>query len=148
MQNFNRSIDSAIVIDTGIIIEYLVGDNAESINDLIFQNDYITTIYVSSLSLIEVYYIVRRKSSKAQTKNILERLQKLVSIFSLNSIITITGEIKVSTAFSLADSVNIGFAEHLQIPVVFKKESEIEKLLSKDLKNQFIKRIVFIDDFF
>lgn len=148
MLTFNQSIGSNIVIDTGLLIEYLsANQNGIKINEMIFSNKFITTVNISPLTLIEIYYLVRRKSNQDRARQEIDKIRQITSIIPLISCLELIGDIKSVTAFSLADSANIAIAEYLRIPVIFKHEKEIDRALQETEHKNYTERIIFIDDF-
>ncbi|MHA1237365.1 MAG: PIN domain-containing protein [Candidatus Hodarchaeales archaeon] len=148
MRTFNKSVSTSLVIDTGLLLEYLSGSPAGKIVDeMIFNNNYIASVLTCPLTLVEVYYLVRRKSNKERAQEEVKKIKKLVSILPIDNYLELLGEIKAITAFSLTDAANIALAEYKSISCVFKHEQEIDKKLALSKSTPFTSRIVFIDDF-
>ena len=136
------------MIDTGLMLEYLSGSTAGTIiDDMIFKNNYIASVLTSPLTLVEVYYLVRRKSNKERAEEELKKIKKLVSPLPINDYLELLGEIKAITAFSLTDAANIALAEYKNISSVFKHEQELDKKLALSETTPYTSNIVFIDDF-
>ena len=69
---FNQSICPIIIVDTGILIEYFSGsEKGLKIKEMIFSNPFIVSVLITPLTLIEIYYILRRKNSKDKTASII-----------------------------------------------------------------------------
>lgn len=148
LRTFNQAVGPILAIDTGILLEYLTGtETGKKIEQLIFKNSFIISISVSPLTIIEIYYIIRRRTTSERTKTIVKDLKKLVKIVPIDEYLELTGEVKAETNFSIADSAIIALGEYRDIPVIFKKEKEIDKKLQKTTSKQFTSKIVFIDDF-
>lgn len=148
MRTFNKSVSTSLVIDTGLLLEYLSGSKVgKIIDEMIFKNDYVASVLTSPLTMVEVYYLVRRKSNKSRAEEEVNKINKLVSLLSLDNYLELLGEIKAVTAFSLTDAANIALAEYKNISVVFKHEHEIDKKLTSSKSTPFTSRIVFIDNF-
>lgn len=148
MRTFNKSVSTSLVIDTGLLIEYLSGSKAGKIVDeMIFKNDYIASVLTCPLTLVEVYYLVRRKSNKERAEGEVNKIRSLVTILPIDNYLELLGEIKAITAFSLTDAANIALAEYKSISSVFKHEQEIDKKLTLSKSTPYTSRIVFIDDF-
>lgn len=148
LQTFNSAIGPYIVVDTGIIIEFFAGsENGVKIKEMIFSNPYIVSIFITPLTIIEVYYIIRRKNSKEDAISIIDKIKKLTKIVSIDDFLELIGEIKSSTPFSLTDCTNIALAEKKDVKVLFKHETEIDKLIEGSKNLQFTSKLVFIDDF-
>lgn len=148
LQTFNEAVGSFIVVDTGIIIEYFSGSPAGiKIKEMIFSNPFINSIYVSSLTFIEFYYLLRRKNSKEKTLSTIDKLKNLTKIIPIDDFLELIGEIKSLTPFSLTDCTNIALAEKKEIKILFKHEREIDKLLQSKNDLQYTSKIIFIDDF-
>ena len=148
LKTFNQAVGPFVAIDTGVLLEFLTGTEiGKKIDLLIFKNTFIISISVTPLTLIEIYYLIRRKSTTDRTKAIIRDLKRLVTEIPITEYLELIGEIKAETAFSLADSAIIALAEYREIPVIFKKEQEIDKILKKAFSSRFLSKIVFIDDF-
>lgn len=148
MRTFNKSVSTSLVIDTGLLIEYLSGSKAGKIVDeMIFKNNYIASVLTCPLTLVEVYYLVRRKSNKERAEGEVNKIRSLVTILPIDNYLELLGEIKAITAFSLTDAANIALAEYKNISSVFKHEQEIDKKLTLSKSTPYTSRIVFIDDF-
>lgn len=148
MRTFNKIVGSTCVIDTGLLLEYLSGSEiGRKIDELIFKNEFVSRVYISPLTLIEIYYLIRRKSDIHRANVETKKMRNLVVVYSIVDIYNIIGEIKASSSIALADSSSIGIAEHLRIPVLFKHEYEIDEILKNEEKNVYFERIVFFDDF-
>jgi predicted nucleic acid-binding protein len=148
LRTFNQAVGPIVAVDTGVLLEYLTGtDNGKKIDQLVFKNSFIISISVSPLTIVEIYYIVRRKTTSQRTKTVVRDLKKLVKIIPIEEYLELTGEVKAETSFSIADSAIIALAEYRDIPVIFKKEQEIENKLKKTISKRFTSQIIFIDDF-
>lgn len=148
MRTFNKTVSTSLVIDTGLMLEYLSGSKAGKIVDeMIFKNEYIASVLTGPLTLVEVYYLVRRKSNKERAEEEVNKIKKLVTILPIGNYLELLGEIKAVTAFSLTDAANIALAEYKNISSVFKHEQEIDKKLALSKSTPYTSRIVFIDDF-
>lgn len=145
---FNQSISPIIIVDTGILIEYFSGsEKGLKIKEMIFSNPFIVSVLITPLTLIEIYYILRRKNSKDKTASIIKQTKELTKLIPIDDQIELIGEIKSVTPFSLVDCSSIAVAENREVNVVFKHEKEIDKLLENRSSLPFTSRIVFIDDF-
>jgi len=141
-------ISPEIVVDTGVLLEYLTGSPAgKAIEKMIILNDYIISILISPLTLVEIYYIFLRKNTEEIAEVFLNKIKDLIVTESLEKYIEESAIIKAETAFALADSCTLGLAEYRQITAIFKHENEIDRYLLKAKDKIHISRIVFIDDF-
>ncbi len=114
---------------------------------MIFRNSYIASVLINPLTLVEVYYLIRRKSEKERAEKEVKKVKKLATIVPIENYIELLGEIKAVTAFSLTDAASIALAEWKKITIVFKHEKEIDDQLVISKSTPFTSRIVFIDDF-
>ena len=148
LQTFNKSVGPIAVVDTGILIEYLSGSNKGlKIKEMIFSNPFFVSVFVTSLNLIEIYYILRRKNSEEKATQLTNQIRELTKLVPIDDSIELIGEIKSSTPFSIVDCSNIAVAESKNIKAIFKHEKEIDKILEENSNLEFIGRIVFVDDF-
>ncbi len=148
LRTFNQAVSASIVVDTGLILEYLNGsEEGKKVEVMIFQNPYIISVFVSQLTLIELYYLIRRKSSPERAKEELDKVRKITQTVPLDDFLEIVGEIKATTSFALADCATLALADLKKISALFKHESEIDARIAKDKSNSYVSRIVFIDDF-
>ena len=148
MKAFNKLVGSEVVVDTGMVIEYLDGSEmGKKIYDLIFTNEFIISILATPILAIEVYYLLRRKSPKEFVIETIKKLQNIITFIPLNEYITFCGEIKASHPFALSDCCTLGLAEYKNIKALFIHEKEIDAQFQKAGSNQYTQRVVFIDDF-
>ncbi len=78
LRTFNQAVSVSIVVDTGLILEYLNGsEEGKKVEGMIFQNPYIISVFVSQLTLIELYYLIHRKSSPKHAKDKLDKVRKI-----------------------------------------------------------------------
>ena len=137
-----------MVVDTGILLEFLLGTaQGQRINELLFSNDFISAIHITPITLVEMYYLVRRKRNRGETETEITRITSIVNVYPLESYLNLTGEIKAFTAISLADCATIALAETRYIPAIFKHENELDEKLKLSETTQHLSRIVFVDDF-
>lgn len=62
------------MIDTGILLEFIRGSSSgKAIGQMIFENDYISSIFVSPTTLIEIFYLIMRKDSQKFAETVLEK---------------------------------------------------------------------------
>lgn len=148
LQTFNKSVGSLVVVDTGILIEYLSGsEKGLKIKEMIFSNPFIVSVFVTPLTIIEIYFILRRKNSKEKADLFTYQIRELTKLIPIDDLIELIGEIKASTPFSIVDCSNIAVAEDKKIKVIFKHEKEIDKILEEHSNLGFTGRITFVDDF-
>ena len=131
LRSFNKVIGSTVVLDTGLLIAFLTGTKVGAIIDeMIFKNTYITSILLTPLTLVEIYYIIRRKSSPNRAKNEVNKIRQITRVVPIDEFVEIIGELKATTSISLSDVANIGLAEYQDVKVLFKHESEIDDKLA------------------
>ena len=148
MKTFNKLIGSEIVVDTGLIIEYLNGNEREKkIYELILTNEFISSILATPILAIEMYYLLRRKSPKQFVEETIKKLRSFITFLPLNDYIAFCGEIKTQHPFALSDCCTLGLAEYKNIKALFVHEKEIDEQFQKVGSNQYTQRVVFIDDF-
>jgi len=148
LKTFNKSVGSEIVVDTGIVIEYLNGtERGKKIYDFILTNEFISSILATPVLAIEVYYLLRRKSPREFVEETIKKLRNFITFLPLNDYITFCGEIKAKHPFALSDCCTLGLAEYKNIKALFIHEKEIDEQLQKAGSNQYTQRIIFIDDF-
>ena len=147
MKVFNKVMGPEVVVDTGIIIEYLSGSEmGKKIKDSLFLNEFIISILASPLLAVEVYYLLRRKGSKDLTEETVKKLQRIISFIPLEEYINHCGEVKAKHPFALSDCCTLGLAEYKDIKALFIHAREIDEQLQKVTHDQYTKRIVFLDD--
>ena len=147
MKAFNKLVGPEIVVDTGLVIEYLNGsERGKKIYELILTNEFINSILATPVLAIEVYYLLRRKSPREFVEETIKKLRSFITFLPLNDYITFCGEIKAKHPFALSDCCTLGLAEYKNIKALFIHEKEIDEQLQKDGSNQYTQRIIFIDD--
>lgn len=148
MLSFNKTVGSTVVLDTGLIIEFLMGTPIGAIiNEMIFKNTYISAVLLTPLTLVEIYYIIRRRESPERARDEIDKIRRIVRIHPIDEFVEIIGELKATTSISLSDVASIGLAEYKDVKAIFKHEEEIDKKLAQYSFETFTKRIVFIEDF-
>lgn len=148
MKTINKIIGPEVVVDTGIVIEFLEGSPAgKKIKELIFTNEFVVSILATPVLAVETYYLLRRKSSKSFATEAIRKLERIISFIPLNEYLIQCGEIKALDAFALSDCCTLALAKHKDIKALFKHEKEIDNQLEKIGTNHYTQRIVFIDDF-
>ena len=148
MKAFNKAIGPEIVVDTGIVIEYLNGSEVgKKIKENIFLNEFIVSILATPVLAIEIYYLLRRKSSMKFTMETIKKLQSIITLIPLDEYINNCGEIKAKHPFALSDCCTLGLAQFKDIKALFIHEREIDQQLQKIGSNEYTQRIVFIEDF-
>jgi len=139
---------STVVLDTGLLVEFLMGTKTGAVLDvMVFKNPYITSVLLNPLALIEIYYIIRRKSTPERARAEMNKIRKIFQIAPLEDYLEIIGELKATTSIALADVASIALAEYKDVKVLFKHEEEIDEKLKHHGSDAFFGRIVFIEDF-
>ncbi|HUY00537.1 MAG TPA: PIN domain-containing protein [Candidatus Deferrimicrobium sp.] len=148
MKIFNKTIGSEIVVDTGLLVNYLEGTElGEKIKEFIFKNEFISSILATPVLGIEVYYILRRKYSKEFAIETIKKLQNTITFVPLEEYLSDCGEIKAKHPFALSDCCTLGLAQFMDLKALFVHEREIDNHLQRIGSDQFTQRIIFIDDF-
>jgi hypothetical protein len=148
LKAFNKTIGPEVVVDTGIVLEYLNGSSAgKKIQELVFSNQFIISILATPVLAIEMYYLLRRKSGKDFVLKILQKLDAILSFVPLNDYLSQCGEIKATHPFALSDCCTLGLAAHKDLKALFLHEREIDDQLYEAGSDNYTQRIVFIDDF-
>ncbi|MHA1368847.1 MAG: PIN domain-containing protein [Promethearchaeota archaeon] len=148
LRNFNKVVGPTVVLDTGLLVEFLTGTKIGAIIDeMVFKNHFITSVLLTPITLIEIYYIIRRKSTSERARIVINKIREITRIVPLDKFVDIIGELKATTSISLSDVASIGLAVYKDVKVIFKHENEIDNKLKRDGSKTFSKRIIFIDDF-
>ncbi|MHA1911299.1 MAG: PIN domain-containing protein [Candidatus Kariarchaeaceae archaeon] len=148
MKIFNKAIKHQIVVDTSVLLEFLIGlRKGFKIKEMIIENQFIETILVTPITLVEIYYVIRRKETKEFAEATLSMIQKLCTSVPILDYYRQAAEIKALTSFALADCCCIALAEHKNLPVIFLHEKEIDNRLRTESTKDYLSRIIFIDDF-
>lgn len=152
---FSKNVGISVILDSGVLIVFLADtDYSSKILDLTFDNNSILNFYLTPLTLMEVYYILRELMSQTIASEKLEQLNKLVKTIDITfDLIKKTSELKFLLHISYADCLTLAYSHAEGIKAVFKHEKEIDKQLDSllNVKNedidQALSTIVFIDDF-
>jgi len=122
---------SNYVLDTSALLAYI--ENEEGANEvevlLLEGFDEKHTLYVSIVSLIEVYYISSREQSLAIAMDRLEQINNLPVINETisNDIINVIGNIKATCTMSFADCCIAGLAIQ-KAAILVHKDPEFEQV--------------------
>ncbi|MBB5254335.1 type II toxin-antitoxin system VapC family toxin [Sulfurisphaera ohwakuensis] len=130
----------SMVFDSGVVIDILLGSNeGKKIEKFVEEN--LDEIVINELNLEEIKYIICRKNNIEKVEEV-EVFLKSSGYFNVFPFTNVRGEIyrlKCKYPISLADASSIATAKILGIPVMFKREKEIEPF-----KNEL--NVIFTDE--
>lgn len=125
-----NSTPEAIVLDTGVLLDVLDGNN-EIMYDKLVQNS--VEAYISRISLTELTYVVCRKIGGESGRSVINDLlaSNLVKILSHEEVHKLAAEFKCRYSISIGDCYSLGLAKLMSLPVYFRPEREIILILEK-----------------
>ncbi|MHA1231863.1 MAG: PIN domain-containing protein [Candidatus Helarchaeota archaeon] len=136
-----------LVLDTGILIEYLGAPDAESIkwlDEFIFTENSQFLLHSHEINRTEILYLICRKKGMKNALNIVKSMEKFIFFHNDPEISEIAGNIKCKYSIALADCFSIATGTWLKSPIIFKKEHELENSVIKSIENEFnVKLVVF-----
>jgi len=137
--------DTAIVIETGAMIEFL--ENTElgkAFSANILENSRFQRFYVSPLTDTELKYVLCRRNGYLEAKKIVSDILKNFIICSESHLRDEAIRLKCNFPISLADCYSLAVGIILEIPVCMKKEEEVNRIFSELIS---LVKIIFIDDY-
>ncbi len=135
---------SSLVVDTGVLIEYMEGtDLGKKFKERVLMNDGFHSFFISPLTQVEILYITCRKEGFDRAKEIASEFLKNFLKSNEEDLREDAARLKCKFPIALADCYALALACRKDIPLLMKKESEIEKIINQeDLQN----RIIFIEE--
>lgn len=139
MSKSTQQLQGNLVLDTGVVLEYLLGSSScgERIKEYFTSLGRNEKAHLSLYSVSEIYYVLcRMKSNEDGSKFALEKLKELLKSNALSVHYSLelsfkTGEMKCERSLSIVDCAALALAESLNIPACFVKEKELEREISK-----------------
>ena len=134
-----------IVLDTGIIIEYLNEKPTqlqEWLNSNIFLDERQINLHSSEITHAELFYILCRKKSPEFARQTIENVQQYLTFHNELILTETAGRIKCAQSIALADCFTIATGIYLHCPILFKEESEMPNQTISDLKQKFGAKII------
>lgn len=142
----NRDLhETSIVIDTGVLVEFL--ENSElgkMFSQHFLENAKFERYYISPITDTELKYIFCRRNGYQEAKKIVSDFLKDFIICSESNLRDDAFRLKCNFSISLADSYSLAVALVLNIPLCMKKEEEILVNIG-NLSSEV--KIMFIDDY-
>jgi uncharacterized protein with PIN domain len=144
--NANKDIfKDAIVIDSGVLVEFLENSNLGKLFFKHFlENPQFQRYYVSPITDAELKYIFCRRRGYQESKKIVSDFLKDFIICSESTLRDNAIRLKCDFSISLGDSYSLAVAIAFNIPICMKKEKEI---LNNIEKLSSLVKITFIDDY-
>ena len=137
--------DTALVVDTGILVELLEDTEIGGrFSKNFLENEQYERYYISPLTDTELKYIFCRRVGQKEAKKIVTEFLKDFIICSESNLRDEAFRLKCEFPISLADSYTLAVAVLLNIPSCMKKEKEIQDNLD-ELSKQV--NILFIDNY-
>ena len=139
------SHDTAIVVETGALIEFLEDSElGKAFSANILENSRFQRFYVSPLTDTELKYVFCRRNGYQEAQRIVSDILKNFIICSESNLRHEAIRLKCNFPISIADCYSLAVGIVLEIPVCMKKEEEIDRILSELLS---MVQIIFIDDY-
>ncbi|MHA1167677.1 MAG: PIN domain-containing protein [Candidatus Hodarchaeales archaeon] len=151
-RNYESEV-AAAALDTGVIIEYLSLDMknpadrkyAAFIEQTIIESARYEVLYISSLSITELLYVLCRNSNWEAAKKTTNELIANFIVLRSPVIEEIAAEIKCKCSISLADCYTLALGKILPIPVYFMKEDEFTPENQNIVKYEFSINLIMLD---
>ncbi|BBG23304.1 tRNA(fMet)-specific endonuclease VapC [Sulfuracidifex tepidarius] len=116
-----------MVFDSGVTIDMLSGsDEGKKVENYIEDN--LDEVIINELNVEEIKYVVCKKSNEKRAEEV-ENMLKTSGYFTIFPFSSIRGEvykIKCKYPISLADASSVATAKISGLPVLFRREKEIE----------------------
>jgi len=141
-----KSLQGNLAVDTSAWIEYFLETELGKRLDSYLSSPQPKKVFVSLLTLSEIYYVLCRAGGEKLAEECLETLsviKDLVIDLSLDLAVK-AGSLKCKRAISLADCTCIALAEKYGCQALFaRKEKEIEEEMKR---KPFKVRVVFLEE--
>jgi predicted nucleic acid-binding protein len=136
-----------IVLDTGVLIAYLTGENetlCTILDDFVFAEHPTVELLGHDVLLTEIYYITCRSSGKDKALENVYKTKNIMTLVDTRALIENAGWIKCKYAIALPDCFSIATAMLNACPACFLKEIELSptilEKITEDPSNTRIER--------
>lgn len=136
---FDPSTCSEVLIDTGLLISYLMNENqiiTDWFDKFIFTDERSIAVVCNILNLTELFYVTCRKKGKEKAAEVVEQIKQFILCYEDEEINNLAGVIKCQFSISIVDCFSIATAKWLNCPVLFKKEKEMPEDLISEIKQK------------
>ncbi len=148
----NEQIHGA-VIDTGVLVEYLSLDAknprdvefGEQIENTILESHNFEVLYISTLTRVEVLYIICRIEGWKNAKEIINSLTMNFIELRILELDDLAAQIKCECPIALSDCYSLAIGSTLTMPVYFMKERELTKKVQTRVKDHFNAEMIILE---
>jgi len=138
---------SNLILDTSVLIGYFTEEQLSIItllDEYIFNENSLITLYGHNLLKTEVYYIICRKKGNNEAKKILEKIENVTNIISESWLFEKAGQIKCKYPIAFSDCFTISLGHFQDCPIFFLKERELSEEIIKKVNEEFNTKIYIV----
>ena len=139
---------SNLVLDTSVLIGYFMDEKLSIIpllDEYVFNENSSLTLYGHNLLKSEIYYIVCRKKGNNEAKNVLNKIENVVTnIISESWLFEKAGQIKCEYPITLCDCLSISLGIFQDCPIFFLKERELSEDVVNKINKEFKAKIYLV----
>ena len=137
-----------IILDTGIILNYLTDPDADSTkwldNNILVEESFFT-IHSHQINKIELLYLTCREKGIEEASKLIKSIEEFIYFHDELELNELVWKIKCKYCIALADCFTIATGLFLESPIFFKKEKELTKAVINSLKKDFNVNIVIFE---
>ena len=145
----NRISDhKELVLDTGVILNYLGDPDADSTKWLdkhIMTESSQVTLHSHEVNRAELLYLICREEGMRKAKEILKSIEDFIVFHNELELIEIVGKLKCNLSIALADCFSIATGLWLKSPILFRKERELSESIIESLRKEFKANLLIFD---
>jgi predicted nucleic acid-binding protein len=136
-----------LVLDTSVLIGYFIEENLSIIPLLdayVFNKASNLTLYGHNLLKTEIYYIICRIKGMNEAKNILKKVERIISTIGESWLFEKAGQIKCKYPISFSDCFSLSLAHFQDCPIFFLRERELSEEIIKQINKDFNIKIYIV----
>jgi len=147
LPKFNPNSITEIVLDTGLLVSYLMNENQQLTSWLdryIFNDELNVTVICNKFNFTELFYVICRKRGSKIATEILNQIKQSIQVFDDEQIHISAGLIKCQLSLALVDCFSIATAKSIDCPVLFRNEQEITDSVIKKIRTNIYQNLWLI----
>ncbi|MHA1372128.1 MAG: PIN domain-containing protein [Promethearchaeota archaeon] len=138
---------NSLILDTSVFLGYFLNEYhsiTSLLDEYVFNENSIITIYSHNLLKSEIYYVTCRKASPNEARSILNKIEKVTSTINDSWLFENAGKIKCKYPIALSDCFSISLGILQDCPIFFLKERELPEILIDKINKEFNCKIYIV----